>query len=107
MIIDILSFQNYADNATRVCTFIRMCIYLEQGDIDDVQEITAVWTYFRDNQVEQLFKFFKKNFGKGDTFLSKFYFVLFIHIYFNKKGKTKQNKSPYFNNIEICQFYTS
>ena len=29
---------------------------MEQGDLDDAQEITAVWTYLRDNQVEQLFK---------------------------------------------------
>ena len=31
---------------------------LKQGDLDDAREITAVWTYFRGNQVEQLFKIF-------------------------------------------------
>ena len=31
----------------------------EQGDLDNAREITTVWTYFRDNQVEQLFKFLK------------------------------------------------
>ena len=30
----------------------------KQGDLDDAREITAVSTYFRENQVEQLFKFF-------------------------------------------------
>ena len=27
-----------------------------QGDLDDAQENTAVWTYFRNYQVEQLFQ---------------------------------------------------
>ena len=32
-----------------------------------------------------------KEFGKGDNFiLSKYYFVLFLHVYFNEKGKTKK-----------------
>ena len=32
----------------------------QQGNLDDAREITAVWTYFSDNdQVEQLFFFFK------------------------------------------------
>ena len=71
----------------------------KQGDLDDAREITAIWIYFIDNQ----------EFGKGDyfIFLSIFYFLLFLHVYFNKKGKTQQNKSLYFNNIEICHFYTS
>ena len=33
----------------------------KQGDFEDAREITAVWTYFRDNQVEQLFKILKRN----------------------------------------------
>ena len=34
--------------------------YQKQGDLDDVREITAAWTYFRSNQVEQLFKILKR-----------------------------------------------
>ena len=33
-------------------------MYNKQGHLGGAQEITAVWTYFRDNQVEQFFKFF-------------------------------------------------
>ena len=29
----------------------------KQGDLDDAWELTAVWTYFIDNQAEQLFMF--------------------------------------------------
>ena len=34
------------------------------------------------------FKFFKNNLERGIiSFLSKYYFVQFLHVYFNKKGK--------------------
>ena len=32
----------------------------EQDDLDDAREIAAAWTYFRGNQVEQLFKILKR-----------------------------------------------
>ena len=40
----------------------------EQDNLDDTREITGVWTYSRDNQVKQLFQFFKE-FGKGDNLI--------------------------------------
>ena len=40
-------------------------------------------------------------------FLSKYYFVLFLQVYFNQKRKTKQNKFIYFSIIGICYFYIS
>ena len=43
--------------------------YYKQGDLDDAREITAVWTYFRDNQVEKLKLKKKTDFVKGDKFI--------------------------------------
>ena len=77
----------------------------KQGGLDDAREITASWNYFRDSKVEQFFKFFLKEFEKGNNlFIVKILFSLILHIYFNKMGKTQQNKSLYFINIQICQF---
>ena len=54
------------------------------------------------------FNFFKMNLEREIiSFLSKYYLFLFLHIYFNKNGKTQQNKSLYGNIIEIFHFYTS
>ena len=53
-----------------------------QGDLDDAQEITAVWTYFRDTEVEQLFKFFFKEFEKGDNFIIvKIFCLISSHLF--------------------------
>ena len=48
---------------------------------------------------------FLKDFEKGDNYIIVKTFVLFLQIYFNKKGKA--NNSLYFINIQICHFYTS
>ena len=40
-------------------------IEIKQGDLDDLREITAVWTDIRDHQVEQLLCFSLKNLGIG------------------------------------------
>ena len=62
-------------------------IYLKRGDLGNTREITAVWTYFRDNQVEQLFKLFLKILEREIiSFVVNFF--IFLHIYFNKRGKT-------------------
>ena len=37
--------------------------------VNDAREITAVWTYFRDNQVEQLLKFLKQSVTGDFNFL--------------------------------------
>ena len=74
----------------------------KHGDLADAREITTVWTYFRDNHVEQLLNF-KKKIGKGVYVLSKY--QGFFHVYFNKKVKTQHNKYLYFNKIRICHFY--
>ena len=72
----------------------------KQGELNDAREINPVWIYFRDNQVEQFFKFCLFNLKREIiSLLLKYYFVWFLHIYFNKKGKPQQNKSLYFLNI--------
>ena len=49
---------------------------------------------------------FKENLERElSSFLSKLHFVVFLHVYFSKQGKTQQSKSLYFNNIVNCQFY--
>ena len=55
---------------------------MEQGNRDVAPEIEA---FLRENQAEQLFGF-KRGFGKGDNFifLSKYLFVVFLQMYFNK-----------------------
>ena len=44
-------------------------MYFKQKTFNDAREITAVWTYFfRENQVKQLFGFWRE-FGKDDNFI--------------------------------------
>ena len=53
---------------------------IEQDNRDDVREIITFWTCFRENQVEQLF-FFKVNLERELIwYLSKYHFVVFLHV---------------------------
>ena len=47
----------------------------KKGDLDDAQEITDVWTYFMDNQVEQLFNFVNELGKRDNLFIYLFFFV--------------------------------
>ena len=40
------------NNSLLVSLFLTYYLIQKQGDLDDALEIIAVWTYFRDNQVE-------------------------------------------------------
>ena len=64
-----------------------------QGGLVDAQEITAVWTYVRENHNEQLFGFSKENLKRE---IISFIKILFYHTFsclFQQIGLSLPNKS--------------